>query len=909
MEVPPHWARLGDRSDCESPRERWGPADLDPCSNDVGALVLRLRQLRPRHRTGSPHRAAVREPSRRRLDRLRHPRRHRRRCGRLRPGGGAPDPALGQAGPVTGAEGMGCATGQLESGPNAGAVGTPGAGECSDVGHVDVAGVRYELPDGRVLLDDVSFRVGEGAKVALVGANGAGKTTLLRIITGDLAPHAGAVTRTGGLGVMRQMVGARARRATPTVADLLLSVSPAAGPRGRRRGRPLRARADGDRRREDPDAVRRGAGGVRRRRRLRHRGDLGRLHGRRARACPTTGRSTASCAPCPAASRSGWCWSSCSAAPTRCCCSTSRTTSSTSPARSGSSSGSASPTRRSCSSATTASCSTTPRPGWSPSSSGAAPATCVWTHPGGFASYHEARKDRFLRFEELRRRWDEEHAKIKALVLRLKIKAEYNDGMASQYQAAQTRLRKFEEAGPPTEQPREQQVHDAAQGRPHRQARGGLRRPRADRADEAVRPRGLVRRAGGRARLQRLRASRTSCGCWPPAAATPTSSTGRSSDVADQAGAPHRQGQARRPGAAGLVRADPRAPRAGRPHAARDPAPRRRPARRPSRAWAASRPPGCWTATSSRTPRSRSSSRSAAASRRGSRSCCSSCPARPCCCSTSRPTTSTCSPPRRWRTGLEAFDGTVIAVTHDRWFARGFDRFLVYGADGDVYESRRAGLGRGPGGARAMSALDDHRPRPVRRAAFDAWHAVYDAAQPATGRGERRPPGARGAARRDAGARTARPFRTRLRRSVDGQRRRRRAGRGLPARQPRPAPQLAVSTRPDHRGHGLRPPRCSPTSRRSPASAAGRRLVGEVDLAVRRGPRAATGSPGVRVRPRARLRDRRSVEVQRRLDAAGRRTRSLDRAGRRGGGEPRRLHAAVLRRARCPTSWSRAGRG
>jgi ATPase subunit of ABC transporter with duplicated ATPase domains len=43
-------------------------------------------------------------------------------------------------------------------------------------------------------------------------------------------------------------------------------------------------------------------------------------------------------------------------------------------------------------------------------------------------------------------------------VLRLKIKAEYNDGMASRYKAAQTRLRKFEEAGPPTEQPREQQV-------------------------------------------------------------------------------------------------------------------------------------------------------------------------------------------------------------------------------------------------------------------------------------------------------------------------------------------------------------------------------------------------------------------------------------------------------------------
>ena len=36
---------------------------------------------------------------------------------------------------------------------------------------------------------------------------------------------------------------------------------------------------------------------------------------------------------------------------------------------------------------------------------------------------------------------------------------------------------------------------------------------------------------------------------------------------------------------------------------------------------------------------------------------------------------------------LTAYEGTVVAVTHDRWFARGFDRFLVFRADGRVVES------------------------------------------------------------------------------------------------------------------------------------------------------------------------------------------------------------------------------
>jgi ATPase subunit of ABC transporter with duplicated ATPase domains len=82
----------------------------------------------------------------------------------------------------------------------------------------------------------------------------------------------------------------------------------------------------------------------------------------------------------------------------------------------------------------------------------------AWVHGGGFGNYQQARDERNSRLEELRRRWDEDHAKLKALVLMYKIKSEFNDGMASRYRAAQTRLAKFEEAGPPEVVPTEQNV-------------------------------------------------------------------------------------------------------------------------------------------------------------------------------------------------------------------------------------------------------------------------------------------------------------------------------------------------------------------------------------------------------------------------------------------------------------------
>src|SRR5256714_101844 len=75
------------------------------------------------------------------------------------------------------------------------------------MGYVDVAGVGHTLPDGRVLFADVSFRVGEGAKIALIGPNGAGKPPLRRMVAGDLPVQSGGIARSGGLGVMRQFIG------------------------------------------------------------------------------------------------------------------------------------------------------------------------------------------------------------------------------------------------------------------------------------------------------------------------------------------------------------------------------------------------------------------------------------------------------------------------------------------------------------------------------------------------------------------------------------------------------------------------------------------------------------------------------------------------------------------------------
>jgi len=49
-------------------------------------------------------------------------------------------------------------------------------------------------------LEDLSFKVTDGERVALLGHNGAGKTTLLRVLSGVYAPTAGLATIEGQLG-------------------------------------------------------------------------------------------------------------------------------------------------------------------------------------------------------------------------------------------------------------------------------------------------------------------------------------------------------------------------------------------------------------------------------------------------------------------------------------------------------------------------------------------------------------------------------------------------------------------------------------------------------------------------------------------------------------------------------------
>jgi sulfate-transporting ATPase len=316
------------------------------------------------------------------------------------------------------------------------------------VGYVDVAGAGFVLPDGRALFSDVSFRVGEGAKVALVGPNGAGKTTLLRMVAGDIPTQVGTVARAGGLGVMRQFIGMIGD--DRTLSDLALSL---AAPALREAGSRLAASASALSDSEKSQLAYAHA--------LAHWGEVG-------------GYETEVLFDTVAVAMLDKSWEDVKHRPVRTL--------------------SGGQQKRFALDLLLRGADEVllldepdnfldvPGKRWLEARLRESPKSVLyvshdrellaqtaervvaveggsaWTHPGGFASWHEARASRHDRLLESRRRWDEEHQKLRELMLMYKQKAAYNDAMASRYQAAQTRLRKFEEAGPPPLPPKEQSV-------------------------------------------------------------------------------------------------------------------------------------------------------------------------------------------------------------------------------------------------------------------------------------------------------------------------------------------------------------------------------------------------------------------------------------------------------------------
>ena len=92
------------------------------------------------------------------------------------------------------------------------------------MGHLVVANLAYSHPGGELLFSEVSFRVSAGQHVGLVGANGVGKSTLLRILAGELSPDEGEAAVGGLAGYMPQDVGVGDDERT--VRELLLSLAP-----------------------------------------------------------------------------------------------------------------------------------------------------------------------------------------------------------------------------------------------------------------------------------------------------------------------------------------------------------------------------------------------------------------------------------------------------------------------------------------------------------------------------------------------------------------------------------------------------------------------------------------------------------------------------------------------------------
>ncbi|SDM85358.1 ABC-F family ATP-binding cassette domain-containing protein [Allokutzneria albata] len=324
------------------------------------------------------------------------------------------------------------------------------------MGYLDAAGLSYHLADGRELFRDVAIKVNAGTVVALVGANGAGKTTLLRLLSGELKPDEGSCVVHGGLAVMPQFVGSV--RDDRTVRDLLLSVAP-------QRLQVAAAELDavelklmdvddeatqmryataltawGEAGGYDAevlwDTVTVAAMGVPFDR-AQYRGVKTLSGGEQKRLVLEAlfrGREQVLLLDEPDnyLDVPGKRWLEKKLAETDKAVLV------------------VSHDRELLAVAATHVVTVE--------------AHTAWTHVGSFGTWHAAREARWVRVAEQHRRWDEEHQRLKDLVRELRQQASISDDMASRYRAMQTRLKKFEEAGRPPEMPREEKVKPRLHG-------------------------------------------------------------------------------------------------------------------------------------------------------------------------------------------------------------------------------------------------------------------------------------------------------------------------------------------------------------------------------------------------------------------------------------------------------------
>jgi ATP-binding cassette, subfamily F, member 3 len=87
-------------------------------------------------------------------------------------------------------------------------------------GMLQITDLTYRL-GARILIDNASAALPDGARVGFVGRNGSGKTTLFRLIAGDIAPEAGSIGLPRGLRMGR--VEQEAPGGPMTLADFVLA--------------------------------------------------------------------------------------------------------------------------------------------------------------------------------------------------------------------------------------------------------------------------------------------------------------------------------------------------------------------------------------------------------------------------------------------------------------------------------------------------------------------------------------------------------------------------------------------------------------------------------------------------------------------------------------------------------------